>query len=266
MGRMLLLYNNHADVDSVAFSGGSWALPLGNLQDPRPSKKARASSASTADTLFRVDLGASRAFRAIVVTHTNLTAGALYRITWFSDSFSTQVANSGWLPIPGYPTDDPDNIGAAIFHVFAGNTTAQYWQIELDDGGNGDGYVEIGRLCMMDCWAPPYNFDADNNSDGADPNTPRQNSLGGVGYFNRRKPAHFFNFTFSRLPGDQISTLRRIRKICNLDRQVVVIPDPDDTANFNDTCFLATLRQMPALALLQVGDASIGFEATAVVG
>ena len=114
---------------------------------------------------------------------------------------------------------------------------------EFNDGGNGSGYVELGRLCMMDCWEPAYNFGADNNAQGMEANTPRVNSLGGVGYFNRRKPARTFNFGFAVLPADELPVLRRIRKICNLDRQVVVIPDPDDTANLNDTCFLATLRQ-----------------------
>lgn len=266
MAAMLLLYNNHADGDGVAMSGGSWALPLGNLKDPRPSKKARSSSASTADTVLRIDLGVVRPFRAIAVTHTNLSATALYRITWFSDPFSTSIADTGWLSPPGYPAEDPDDIGPAIFHVFEADTAAQYWQIEFNDGSNGDGYVEVGRLCMMDCWAPPYNFGVDNNSEGADPNTPRVNSLGGVGYFNRRKPARFFNFAFNYMPAAELPTLRRIRKICNIDRQIIVIPDPDDTANLNDTCFLATLRQMPALSLLQIGDASIGFEATEVIG
>ncbi|MBN8960579.1 MAG: hypothetical protein J0H71_05560 [Rhizobiales bacterium] len=265
MARMMLLYNNHADSDGVAFSGGSWALPLTNLQDPRPSKKARSSTASTVDSMFRVDLGSVMSFRALALTHTNLTAGALYRVTWYSDDYLTPIGNSGWLAVPGYPADDPDDIGASIFHVFAASTAARYWQFEINDGGNGAGFVEIGRLCMMDTWVPAYNFGTD-NSEGAVPNTPRQNSLGGVGYFNRRKPARFFNFAFSTLPDAEIPTLRRIRKICNLDRQIIVIPDPDDTANLNDTCFLATLKELPSLALLLMGDASIGFQATEVIG
>lgn len=262
---MLLLYNNHLDDAVVVLSGGSWALPLGNLQDPRPSKKARASSAAATDSRVRVDLGVSRTFRALAVTHTNLTAAAQYRITRYSDAFATAIDSTGWLPIPGYPQEDPDFIGASIFHVYAASIGARYWQFELSDEANPDGYVEIGRVCMMDCWAPSRNFGLE-NADGAEPNTPRQNSLGGVGYFNRRKPARFFNFAFAQLPVSEKPTLRRIRKICNLDKQVIVIPDPADPANFNDTCFLATLKQMPSLSLLAGSEPAIGFEATEVVG
>ena len=260
-----MLYNNRIDADDVVLSGGSWALPLVNLRDPRPSKKARSSSASAADSKLRVDLGASLPFPALALTHTNLSPAAKYRITWYADAFDTAIDTSGWLFVPGYPLEDPDDLGASIFHVFPAAVTARYWQFEIDDGGNGDGYVEIGRLCMMDGWAPPYNFGTD-NSEGAEPNTSRQNSLGGVGYFNRRKPARFFNFAFANLPASEIPTLRRIRKISNLNRQVIIIPDPDDTANFNETCFLATLKQMPSLSLLQIADAAIGFQATEVIG
>lgn len=262
---MMLLYDNQSDDDAVALSGGSWALPLSNLKDPRPSKKSRSSSANVADTKFRVDLSVIKSFAALALTHTNLTAAAQYRITWYSDPFSTAIGNSGWLNIPGFPADDPDDLGASIFHIFGTVTAARWWQFEFNDTANTDGYVEVGRLMMPAVWVPPYNFGTD-NSEGAEANTPRQNSLGGVGYFNRRKPARFFSFAFSVLPASEIPTLRRIRKICNLDRQIVVIPDPEDTANFNDTCFLATLKAMPALALLQVGDASTGFQATEVVG
>lgn len=265
MGSLLLLYENFLDEVGVTFSGGSWALPLSNLRDPRPSRKARSSSTDTDDSKLRVDLLASRSLKSIAITHSNLSEDAQYRITWYSDEFVASAGNTGWLPVPGYPADDPDDKGVSIFHIFAAVTSSRYWEIEFDDQSNVDGYVQFGRLVMPNHWAPPHNFGL-NNSEGAEPNTVRQNSLGGVGYFNRRKPARFFNFAFDFLPADEIPTLRRIRKLCNTDRQVVVIPDPEDTDNLNDTAFLATLRDMPALQLLALGDASIAFQAIEVIG
>ncbi len=263
--RALLFYDNKSDGDGVVLSGGSWALPLSNLKDPRPSKKARSVNAGSTSTRFNVYLGPVATFRGLHLTNTNLSPSALYRITWFADDFVTASGDTGWVGIPGYPADDPDDIGVSIFHLFTDSVAARYWTFELKDEGNAVGFVEIGRLCMMDCWQPPYNF-GENNAEGAEPNTQRQNSLGGVGYFNRRKPARYFSFAFGQLPSEQIPTLRRIRKICNIDRQIVVIPDPTDTANFNDRCFLATLKQMPELQLLVIADASIGFQATEVLG
>jgi hypothetical protein len=264
-GDFLLLYDNYADGADAVLSAGSWALPLSNLKDPRPSKKARSSSAALVDTKFRIDLGESKSFKALALTNTNLSSAAQYKITRYSDAYTTAIDNTGWLAIPGYPADDPDDIGAGIFHIYASALAARYWQFEFDDTANTDGFIDLGRLFMPACWQPPLNFDL-NNSEGVDPNTPRQDSLGRVGYFNRRKPARYFNFAFGRLASSEIATLRRIRKICNVDKQVVVIPDLTDTGNFNEICFLATLKQMPPLALLSMGDASIGFETIEVTG
>jgi len=261
---MIMLFNNYADEADVVLSAGSWALPLSNLKDPRPSKKARSSSAAKADTKFRVDLGVSRSFKALALTHTNLTSNALYRITRYSTGFAGIDATTGWLPVPGYPTEDPDNIGVSIFHVYAAAEASRCWEFEFDDEANAAGYVQLGRNCMMESWQPPRNFGL-NNADGMEPNTQRQNSLGGVGYFNRRKPARFFNFGFEYLPAAEQPTLRRIRKICNLNKQVIVIPDPADTANLNDTVFLGTLKELPQIARLTGGAGSTAFQALEVV-
>lgn len=262
---MLFFYDNKSDADGVVLSAGTWALPLTNLKDPRPSKKARSADASGTATRFNVDLVAEFAFHGLALTNTNCSAAAQYRITWLSDDIGTAIADTGWLSIAGYPADDPDGVGASIFHLFDEPVSARYWRFEIADEANADGFVEIGRLCMMDCWVTPLNFGTD-NSEGANANTPRQNSLGGVGYFNRRKPARFFNFAFAYLPADQLRTIRRIRKLCNVDRQVIVIPDPDDADSFNETSYLATLRDIPALQLLATADVATGFQAIEVLG
>lgn len=264
MATLKLGYDIYSDAAGATFSAGTWVLPLSNLQDPRPSKKARSSGLSTANTKFRLDLGAARSVSLIAITHTNLTSAALYRITWYSDAFVTAAGNSGWLSIPGYPSDDPDAIGAAVFHLMA-TTSMRYLQAELDDASNPDGYIEIGRVIVPAVYQPSYNFDENSNGDELEPNTPRQNALGGTGYFNRRTPARAFRFQFGVLPDSEAPTLRRIRKICNLNKQVIVIPDPDDTSNFNDRCFLATLRKLPGVSLFNASLLSTGFEAVEVV-
>ena len=244
---MLLGYENHVDQADVVLAGGVWTIPLTNLQSPLLSRKARSSGLLTSSTKFTIDLGASRAIRMVAITHTNLTSSGQYRITWYSDAFSTAVGNTGWLAIPGYPDDDPDGLGASIFHVFASATTARYWQVELDDTANPDNYVEVGRLIMPTTWEPPYNFDNDSNVDAMEPNTPRQDSLGGVGFFNRRTPARVFRFSFGVLPAAEMEHVRRIRRISNLNRQVVIIPKPD--AIDHERCFVGTLRSMSEISL-----------------
>lgn len=262
MANLLLLYNNH--FDTATLSGGVWTVPLANIQDPVPFTRARSSGLSTTNTKFRIDLGASRSVRVPCITHTNLSAAGQYKITWYSDAFSTEVGNSGWALVPGYPSDDPDALGASIFHVFDSAVDARYWLVEFDDAGNADGYIEVGRVYMGDTWEPSLNF-GENSTEGMAANTPRQNSLGGTGYFNRRRPTRSLAFAFPRLPSSETATLRRIRRIANLNEQVVVIPDPDDTTNFFERNFLGTLAEMLAIQLLVVSDVTVGFTVTEAV-
>jgi hypothetical protein len=258
--RVNIVYDNAADdADAVLLTGGTWTVPLSNLQDPRPSKKARSSGVGLSATQFNVDLGTSKTFRTLAVTHANLSASARYRITWYSDAFTTQAGTTGWLAIPGYPADDPDDIGAATFHLFDSDTSARYWLFEFDDQTNADGYVELGRLFMGTTWTPTYNF-TEQNAEGVTPNTPRQDSLGGTGYFNRRKPVRYFRFTLGLIPEADYPAIRRLRKISNLDKQVIVIPDRSDTDNLNDRCFLGTIKTLPEMQLLIYQHATAGFE------
>lgn len=259
MTNILLLYNNY--FDDATLTGGAWAVPLDNIQDPVPFTRARSAGLSATNTKFLINLGASRLIRAPCITHTNLSVDGRYRITWYSDAFSTEAGNSGWASVPGYPVDDPDAMGVSIYHIFDDAVDAQYWRIEFDDASNPDGYIEVGRGYMSDTWEPSLNF-GEPNTDGMVANTPRQNSLGGTGYFNRYRPVRSFAFTFPRLPDSELATLRRIRRIANLNKQVVVIPDPDDTTNFSERNILGTLAEMPAIQLLAAGDATIGFTVT----
>ena len=256
---IMIGYDNHAEAGGTVLSGGAWILPLSNLLDPRPGRKARSSGLSLANTVMRISLPATVELRLIALTHTNLTENGLYRLTWFSDAFTTAIGSAGWLSPPGYPQDDPDRIGASIWHLFASPVSAQYWQIEIDDEANPAGFLEAGRLFLPHIWQPPYNFDNNSNNDSLNPNTPRVDSLGGVGYFNRRMPARTLRVAWSVLPAEDMAEIRRIRRQSNLNRQVVVIPNPADTANFHERNFLATLRELPAIALFSLY-ASTGFD------
>lgn len=262
--KMLLGSENHVDREGVQITGGAWTIPLSALIDPRPGRKARSGNALKASTQFDVDLLAARALRIVALTHTNLSPSAVYRITWFSDAFSTPAGNTGWLAIPGYPEYDPDFLGASIWHVWPAAFSCRYLRVEIDDETNVAGRIEAGRLFIPDVWEPPYNYDNNSNSDDLLPNTPRSDSLGGVGYFNRRTPARTFKFSFGALDADEMAKVRRIRRMSNTDRQVVIIPDPTDTANFHERNFLATIRQPSAISLFG-RHATTGFDLIEVV-
>jgi hypothetical protein len=254
---MMLLHNNF--FPAATLSGGVWLAPLSEMQDPRPRRKSRSSGVDTANTQFKIDFGRSIGFKAWALTNTNLTVNALYRVTWYSDAFVTAVANSGWLAPPGYPTEDPDNVGTAIVHLFGGQVTARYWKVEIDDHNNLDGYVEIGVGFTGECWQPATQFAKAGNNDLLEANTAVSRALGGTPYFNRRTPVRVASFGFSNLTLAVAGEVRRIRKIAGIDKQVFFIPNPDDPSQFNELAFLATMREMPAIQRIAAGYSTTGF-------
>lgn len=242
-------------VASASLTGGSWSIGLSWLKDPRPRDRARSADATLASTQVNIDLGSSQSIKMLVLASTNLSSAAQYRITWYSDAFITAAGNTGLLAFPGYPAYDPDNRGADIVHIFATAENRRYWTLELADTANPAGYVEAGRLLMCEVWQPSVNF-GEGNADTIEPNTNFETSLGGTEYPMRRMPKRALRVPWSVLPESEMAELRRFRAICGVDRQVYVVPDPDDTTNYNYRNFLARVRTPPEIALLPTSLAS----------
>ena len=255
----ILLLGFHDKAAAATLSGGTWAIALTKAQDPRPGIYARSANLTLAATQFNVDLGASYTFRMLVVAATNLTSAALYRITRYSDAFVTVIDNTGWLSVPGYPAYDYDARGVDLCHIYAADTAARYWTFEFNDTANSAGYIKIGRLFMPETWTAPYIFGT-GNSDIIEVNTARTNSLGGTGYFQRRKPVRGLRVSWDIAADSTLPDIRRLRAYSGTDKQVFVIPNPDDTANYNYRNFLATIRTPPEIALLPASHGSFGFD------
>lgn len=151
----------------VSLSGGTWltSLPLTRLLNFDPQKKARSSGTGLSATKIIVDLGQARTANFFAFMFSNIRESSLIRYTFGNDAtFATYEHRSDWLP--AYPVTQP--FGTRPFGVFSfggfqafdesdprgvghsyfvGYTyLARYVQIEVDDSGNDDGYVEVGVI------------------------------------------------------------------------------------------------------------------------
>lgn len=265
MTNLVLGYENFADDEDAVYSGGSWQRALDNLKTPYVREVARSTNLDLASTQFSIDLGADRTFKLWCLTHTNLTADALIRLTWY-DASAVEIDNSGWVAVNAFPDIDPEGIGAAHFHIFAAPVTARSGLCEISDEMNPAGFVQIGRNLMTGELGISRNPDV-GMGDGMEENSPRKRAQRGTRFVNRRiaprKASMAYNVMFEP---DDAARIRRMRRYCNLDKQVVLIPDPDDTANYFERNFVGTLDALPALSLLDcdfVG--ASGFEILEVV-
>src|ERR1700761_2099967 len=93
MAKIMLGFPNQTD--GGALSGGSWQVPLENLQDYRLSRVARSATTLTADTQFDVDLLVPRKVSMFAMVRHNLTLNGRYRIRVSRDAdFATSVFDS----------------------------------------------------------------------------------------------------------------------------------------------------------------------------
>lgn len=280
MGIIQISYVNNSD--AATLSGGSWttALPLANLQTRTQSKVARTTNAAIGSTLFNVDFGvASTIVRLVGLWRHNLSTGALYRVTAGTTAGGSDVYNSDWQsvwPSVFLPQDvewEADNwwTGAltqaeaagypfALLHDVGRNTLARYWRVEINDTANTAGYIEIGRLWMGPLWSPSRQY-----SFGAtlvwEPRSEEERSLGGVLYFDEQPAVRVFSFDLAAASDiEAFGTLLDVQRLARNDREVVVIPDPDDTPRRFKRDMLGRLRKSNPLAQIAHGYQSAGFE------
>lgn len=260
----LLGFDNHADDALAVYGGGSWQVPPETMKSPLVSERCRSTDLDLASTQFTIDLGADRLLKLWCLTHTNLTAAALIKLTWYTAAAEV-ISVADWTAINGCPAIDPDAIGSAHFHIFNAPPTARSAKCEIDDEANPDGYVELGRNLMLDELGLSRNPDV-GADDPVEPNTPFEEADGGTRFHNRKKPKRKYVMGYDVLPAADAPKIRRLRKLCNLDRQVVIIPDPADVANFAERNFVGQLTAMPHLPRLSNGmSAGNGFEILEVV-
>jgi hypothetical protein len=290
MASLVILYDNYADAGIFASGYGSWlsALPLANMQDPDIQKVARSTDAQSSSTRFRIDLGSNRSVDGLAFGPANLSPSATWELKGFSDSaYSVLVYGSGTQTVPGAVIDWTntaawlewedsgfwyglpealDELPQYLFHIKPTTpAVAQYWQLEVFDSGNADGFVQIGRLLIARAFRPSVNYSED-NSLVVDPITDVEESQGGLrSYWERgvrRKASFALPFlTESEIFGDVFRMVLR----AGISRHVFVVPDPGDTNTGNRRSFLATLSKAPDLRQLLVQRGSTAIVAEEVL-
>lgn len=175
MRRAIIGYNNR--IDSATLSGGSWQAPLTNIQTRYLQEKARSTDASLSSTVIDVNLGEYRVINIVGITAHNFSVDAIYRLTAGETAGASDVYDSGWLEAwpavygtseleweddnfwDGKLTQEEREGYNACIAVETAIVGAQYWRIEINDTGNPDGFVEIGRLFFGRVFEPEKGFE-----------------------------------------------------------------------------------------------------------
>lgn len=271
MANIVLAYNNR--VDAATLTGGSWSstLPRANLQNRLIKKVARTADAVITSTLVNVDLGGSYAIGAVALINHNISVDGLVRVRGnVSSTMTSPLYDSGW--VAAWPTgvvDDPEweadnfwlatlsaaeraGFQAPYINLDTGRTVARYWRIEVDDTGNSDGYVQIGRLFMADIWAPERNYITGAGLSYED-NSAFDTSLGGQKFFDVRDRLRVHRIAWDALSeADAYNQVLEMQRLCGISGEVLHIPDPDDTSYAVRRNFVGRLRSLQPIVIKTV--------------
>jgi hypothetical protein len=263
VGRFVAIYQNYAD--AAVLSGGSYEalLPLENLKDSDIGTVARTIDARPASSALVADLGSSPVVGGVAIGPANLSIGSTFRVTGSNfANFASPVYESGVQTVPGPASylDWPSSVWVAA--ILPTSQSARYWRIKVSDPSNPAGYIQFGRLLIGRAFRPSVNYEYGAEF-SCEPIYRRVTSLSGAQWdwdLNRRRGlrVNFGVLAESELFGD----VHQMRQICGASEHIFVIPDPDDTENFQKRNFLATLRSPPPIvqANFEIGTTVIDCE------
>lgn len=262
-----LFYDDQSD--DIDFSGPAWDLPLTNLQDPRLSKVARSVDAANANTKFYFEFSAAITTDAIILVATNLDEDAQYRITAYSDpGFMTDIFTTGLQDVwpSTNPISDPDEKGIDVIGLLGESVTARYWQMELLNDTNADGFVELGRMHVGTELNQTYNMRI-GSTFARDFNTKITRAVAGTPYFNRHNNIRTWTLGFP--PEDYDigwDEFDRMIELSGADRFIYVLAFPDDMERAQQHSFLATIGKSDPFAFSGVSMINTGFTLVEYVG
>lgn len=265
MQNLKLLWANIADQGTL--SGGSWQLPLANMQDKDINHAARSSGLSTAQTQFVIDLGADTSlFNALALVNINCTTDARIRIqTSNTSNFSVVDYDSGDMDVfrsiytaadmlwksgnwwkAKIQTQDLEGYVRNCF-VDLNERENRYIKIMLSDTGNAAGYLDIGRLIVGRLTSFTHNFSYGFKLRWVDPSI-KSRTIGSKSISEVRQKYRAATYSLDFITDREALTQAfELERIMGTTGEVFVVTDADDIMNLFRTSFLAQLSELSGI-------------------
>lgn len=293
MANIGLAYSNR--MDTATLSGGSWEaqLSLANSQDRIISRFSRSTDAATTNTYFDFDLGDMEFLQVFGLIRHSLTPGASVRIvlsqaTDFSaipfdltgasivyDSGAVEVwpslisaedseweANNWW-----FGRLDEQKVNAYgqtnFIHPIASGVgvSARYGRVYIVEGSGPTAkpFVQFGRAWIGPWFQPERNYIYGASFDW-EPLTTRRRAMGGMNHYRKRRMIRVFRFGFDSLTEQEAFEVFDIKRILDLDGQVIVVADPDDVQTSFQRNFLGNVSAPDPVTHPNFGQYQASFE------
>ncbi len=235
--------------DAATLSGGSWAMDLALLQDMQPSQTVQSTDATNASTKFKIHFPTARAISGFGFGKTNLEADA--RLKFSGAAAEGDLGSTGYVgswgsawPVTGRPTDaDLDYLD--VFKMITPGSAYEWWQVEIDDDTNSDGFVELGRLYADEAWSPDATFTYGSEATRIDVSI-RNKTEGGFTNTERRDGPRFWDLKFDFLSiAEAKGFVYELRRRVGTAGDVFVCLNPEETTYLHREMMMATFDAMP---------------------
>lgn len=235
-------------VDAGTLSGGTWNsnYPQTNLQDTLIPVKAR-TSASTSVT-FNLELSGVEVGVVALIGH-NLTTTATWRVRLYSDLGTTLVYDSGTINAWDVSAEDALIYPTTTYHFADDNYTVQYITVDVTDSGNGDGYLEFGRMFAGKVWQAQVNMSYPFTS-GLQTSTKVQTAIDGVTeYYDVTPIRRTASITFPALTREEAYLqIEKMQRTLGLNGELFWAKDLLEDSSAITHTYLATLDKLDAIS------------------
>lgn len=293
MANIGLAYSNR--MDTATLSGGSWEtpMPLTSAQDRILSRFARSTDADEESTYFDFALEDVEFLQVFGLIRHSIAPGGTVRVvlsltTDFSeipfdlsgasidyDSDSVDVwpslfsaeeseweANNWW-----FGRLDEQRVNAYgqtnfILPINAGSgVSARYGRVYITQGSGptATSYVQFGRAWIGPWFQPARNYIYGASLDW-EPLTVRRRANGGMNYFRKRRMIRVFRFGFDSLSEREAFEVFDIKRILDIDGQVIVVADPDNGETSFQRNFLGNVSSPDPVTHPNYGQYQSAFE------
>lgn len=261
MANCIIAFPNRGD--QAVLSGGSFALPLSNLQNRIIKRPARTTGVADGQFVIDGEYLDKQPMRVITLVRHNFSLDATYRIRLYSDNFTTVEYDSGILPVFDVVyteesetwdsgnfwdlkirAEDREGLNASLIHVLPDTFTEMCFRIEVFDSLNTDGYLEAGRLFVGSGYQPVYNMAYGLNV-GFENRSITDEAIGGAEYHDERESPRVVNFSLPHASEDEAYGMGfELQRKQGTTKDVFFIYDPDGTVNLLRRSFLGRMREL----------------------
>ncbi len=185
-------------------------------------------------------------------------------VLFFDEPYDSQWVKAYGVIYPATSTLWGENVGGLALSAenYAAGARSDYIDIfsemqkfrhllvDIDDTGNADSYVEIGRQWLANSYQPSINFIGGAMLGWTDDQSTSTVTDGGATFFDQKNTRRKFDCTFENVDADEalVQMLEMMRR-WGISSQFFFIYDPADTIHMQRRAFLATLEELSRLRI-----------------